>query len=264
MKASPSELKVSGIELFVLSDARPAADGTRISDRLVGVTAGRVVAGGNVVEGIELVRAVIAAKPDPRTLARVALQVAQYDAEILETASTAEQRKAKVQPPRFAGKALVFWVSTKGTPRRLEQARLDRTTGSLDIAVPPALRAAAITGALVALVDPNAGIDVGALRMLAGACGEARVKGALVSSLANHPRVETRGAIADVLHRCGPDAIQPLINAMEQDRALVRSRAASALGRIGDGRARPALGKAAKSEDANLAWAAKNALGKLK
>jgi HEAT repeat protein len=52
---------------------------------------------------------------------------------------------------------------------------------------------------------------------------------------------------------------------MEKDKsAMVRTRAASALGRLGDGRARPALAKAARSEDANLVWAAKNSLGKLK
>jgi hypothetical protein len=258
MKVSAADLKVDGIELFVVSDDKPAPDGTRIADRLVGV------AGGKVVEGNELVRAALAAKANPKTLAQVALRVVQYDAEILEEPSNAEQRKAKVRPPRFAGKALVFWVSTMGRPRRLEQARLDRTTGGLEIAVPPAMRAAAITSALVALVDPNVSIDGSAIRMLAGACGEPRVKNALVTTMANHPQVETRAAIADVLHKCGPDAIQPLINAMEQDRALVRSRAATALGRIGDGRARPALGKASKSDDANLAWAAKNALGKLK
>jgi HEAT repeat protein len=44
---------------------------------------------------------------------------------------------------------------------------------------------------------------------------------------------------------------------------MVRSRAATALGRVGDKRARPALAKAAKSEDANLSWAANNALKKL-
>jgi HEAT repeat protein len=51
---------------------------------------------------------------------------------------------------------------------------------------------------------------------------------------------------------------------MQHDRsAMVRSEAASALGRTGDPRARPALAKAARSDDANLAWAAKNALAKL-
>jgi hypothetical protein len=261
MKASPAELKVTGIELFVVSDAKPAPDGTRIADKIVGVVGG---AGGKIVEGNELVRAVLAARPDPTTLARVALQVAQYDAEILEAPTTAEQRKAKVRPPRFVGKALVFWVSTLGVPRRVEQGKLDRTTGAFDIAVPPALRAGAITSALVALVDPNIAIDQSAIRMLAGACADPRVKNALLTSLAGHPHLETRAALADVLHHCGPDAIQPLSTAMQQDRALVRSRAATGLGRIGDGRARPALGKATKSDDANLAWAAKNALGKLK
>jgi HEAT repeat protein len=51
---------------------------------------------------------------------------------------------------------------------------------------------------------------------------------------------------------------------MEHDRSgVVRTRAASALGKLGDARARPALAKAARGEDADLAWTAGNALKKI-
>jgi HEAT repeat protein len=52
---------------------------------------------------------------------------------------------------------------------------------------------------------------------------------------------------------------------MEQDGSrVVRAEDAAALGRIGDPRARPALAKAVRSDDANLAYAAGNALKKLR
>jgi HEAT repeats len=265
MKATPSDLKARGIELFVLSDITPATEGPRSRDKLVGVVGG---AGGKVIEGNELMRAVLAAKPDLKTAVRVALQVAQNDGEVLETPATPEQRKVQVRAPRVVGKSIVFWVWTLGVPRLIEQGKLDRTTGALDLAVPPVLRGAAITAATTALADPNVAIDASAIKMLALACTDPKVpqvKAALVSALGNQPRTEIRALVASALYHCGTDVIQPLINAMEQDKARqVRSHAATSLGRIGDGRARPALGKAAKSEDANLAWAARSALGKLK
>ena len=51
---------------------------------------------------------------------------------------------------------------------------------------------------------------------------------------------------------------------MQHDRSpLVRRQAAMALGRIGDARARPALAKAARGDDGDLAWTASNALKKI-
>jgi HEAT repeats len=257
----PVELAVNGIALFAVADRSAAADDPN-AGVLVGVVGGL---GGPIVEGSELVRRAIERKPDPRTLAQVALRVARRDAELLTAPANDEQRKAKVRPPRFAGKALVFWVWTRGVPRLLELGTLDRTTGALEIATPPALRAGAIDSVMRALGDTDATIDTGAIRLLVAACGEPKIKAALISTLSNHPRAQTRSAVADAIHKCGPPVIQPLIHAMEHDKALQnRASAASALGRIGDGRARPALAKAAKSEDANLAWAAKKALEKLK
>jgi HEAT repeat protein len=95
-------------------------------------------------------------------------------------------------------------------------------------------------------------------------CTDARARQSLLSSLSNHPRARTRAAIADEAPRCGAPAVDALIYAMEHDRSgLVRTRAASALGKLGDSRARPALAKAARGEDADLAWTANNALKKI-
>jgi HEAT repeat protein len=59
--------------------------------------------------------------------------------------------------------------------------------------------------------------------------------------------------------------VDALIHTLEHDKApLVRGQAANALGAIGEARARPALEKAARSDDANLAWAANHALKQLK
>jgi len=105
----------------------------------------------------------------------------------------------------------------------------------------------------------------GAIDTLVAACAEPKPRQVLLSLLSRHPRDRTRMAIANELRRCGAAAVDPLINQMEHDpSAMVRTEAASALGRTGDPRARAALAKAARSDDANLAWAAKNALGKLK
>jgi len=255
-----ADLAVTGVELFVVSEGKPGApDGGDFGGRLVGVTGGL---GGKI---LDLMRVVIEGKPAARTLARIALWIAQHEGEILDTPKTPEQRKAKVRPPRLAGNTLVFWVWTTGLPRMLEKATLDRSTGALDLAVPPALRGAAIASAIAALVDVNVAIDVRALQMLAAACSQPRVQAALMRALGSHPREATRAAIADVAHKCGDAAIGPLSDLMEHDSSrMVRPHAASALGRIGDGRARPSLAKAARSEDANLSWAANNALKKLR
>lgn len=63
----------------------------------------------------------------------------------------------------------------------------------------------------------------------------------------------------------GAAAVDALIHAMEDDKSnTVRWKAATALGAIGDTKARPALEKAAKSESPEVQYAAKQALGKLK
>jgi hypothetical protein len=260
-RAASADIAVTGVELFALTDTKPVPDDGYAGGTLVGVVGGL---GGKIVEGNELMKAVIDGKPDKKTLARVALRVAQSDAELLDAAASDEQRKAKVRPPTIARNALVFWVWTTEVPRLIERGKLDLKTGALELTDLPISHAKAIENAIASLTGVSVSMHARAARTLAEACGEPRAKAALLSALGTHPRAESRAEVADVMHKCGPDAVGPLTDTMENDKsAMVRSRAASALGRVGDKRARPALAKAAKSEDANLAWAAGNALKKL-
>jgi len=262
MRVAPAELTVPGVELFALTEGRPVADDEIAPAKLVGVAGGL---GGKVLEGKELVRAAIAGKPDRRTLARVALWVAQDDGEVLDGPKSREQQKARVGPPVIVRNTLAFWAQTTDVPRTLERGKLDLSTGVLEIKPLPVSHEVAIANAITTLGSVSVSRHVVAIRTLAAACAEPSARQAFLGALASHPRIKSRAAIADEAHRCGATAIDALINAMEQDRsALVRRQAAAALGRIGEPRARPALAKAARGEDANLAWAAKNALGKLK
>lgn len=261
---APADLVVPGIELFVVTDANPAADGEYSGGALVGVTGG---AGGKRLEHRELVQAAIAAKPDPKVLARLAMRVAQRDGdgELLEAAKTPKQRKAKVTAPAIKGGKLVFWVWTSEAPQLLERGTLDLSTAAFALEPVTVSHNAAVLTALAVLNGGAVSRYASAIDTLVGACGEPRPRQALLTLLSSHPRDRTRAAIANEIRGCGPAAVDPLINLMELDKApMVRAEAAGALGRIGDPRARAALAKAARSDDANLAWAAKNALGKLK
>jgi hypothetical protein len=261
MKVAPAELAVPGIELFLVSDAKPLPEDEGLPPRVVGVAGG---AGGKLLEGRDLVRAAIDAKADRKATAQVALWVAQDDGAILEAPKTAEQRKAKVGPPAVAGTTLGFWVLTTDLAPQVEHGQLDLGNGLLDLQPLPLPPKVAIDRAMTTLGSVAVSRHVSAIRTLAAACADGRARQALLSALANHPRVKARAEIADEAHRCGPAAVDALISAMEQDRSgLVRCQAAAALGRIGDARARPALAKAARGEDANLAWTAGNALKKI-
>lgn len=261
-KVAPAGLTVPGIDLFLVSDGKPAPEDEGLPPRVVGVAGG---AGGALLEGRDLVRAVIERTPaDRKAIAQVALWVAQDDGAILEAAKTPEQRKAKVGPPAVTGGTLGFWVLTTDLTPQVEHGQLDLTNGLLDLQPLPLPPRVAIDRAMITLGSVAVSRHVSAIRTLAAACADSRARQALLGALASHPRVKARAAIADEAHRCGPEAVGALINAMEQDRsALVRRQAAAALGRIGDARARPALAKAARGEDANLAWAAGNALKKI-
>jgi HEAT repeat protein len=252
---------VPGVELFLVTDGKAPED-EEVESTLVGVIGG---ADGKIVEGRDLLRAVIDAGPDAKALARVALWAGHRDGDILDAAATPEQRKARVKRPASKGTTFTFWVWTSDVPRSLERGTLERTTGALEIAPPPQPPKVAIANAIATLAGPSVLRHPAAIKTLSEACKDPKAQQALTSALANHARVRTRAAVAGEIHRCGAVAVDPLINVMEQDKsAIVRPEAASALGRIGEPRARAALAKAARSEDANLAWAAKNALGKLK
>lgn len=260
-KVAPAELTVPGVELFALSDARPAPDDESMPPKLVGVVGG---VDGKVLDGRDLVAAVIEARPDRMTLARVALAVARDDGEVLEAPKSGEHKKARVGPPAVAHDLLAFWVWTTDVPRTLERGKLDLKTGALEIAPLPASHEVAINNAITTLGSVSVSRHAVAIRALAAWCGEPRPRQALISALGNHPRARTRAAVADEAHRCGAALVDPLISAMQHDRAaLVRREAATALGRIGDARARPALAKAARGDDGDLAWTASNALKKI-
>jgi hypothetical protein len=290
--AAPADLAVPGVELFVVSDASPPADERVGMGKLVGVAGG---VGGAILDGRDLVKAAVAAlapgardgaakpaaKParakrgraapvDPgaaaaaKTLARVALWVAQDDGELLDHATSREQKKARVTAPALGKDSLAFWVWTTDQPAMLERGVLTLATGALELELVTASPAVAISNAMTTLGSDRVSRHVVAIRTLADACSDTRARQALMSALVSHPRLKTRIAIAEEARRCGPAAVDGLITAMEQDRAaVVRSEAARALGRIGDSRARPALAKAVRGQDANLAYAAGNALKKL-
>jgi hypothetical protein len=261
-KVVPAEIAVTGVDLFQVSDAKPLPDDEGLPPKLVGVVGG---AGGEVVEGRPLLRAVIAAKPAPKALAQIALWAAGDDGELLLAAKTREQRKAKVGPPAIARNALGFWVLTTDMPRMLEHGTLELSNGMLDLALAPLPPKQAISNAMTTLGSVAVSRHATAIRTLAASCSDARARQALLAALSNHPRMKTRAAIADEAHRCGPAAVDALVTAMEQDGSrVVRAQAAAALGRIGDPRARPALAKAVRGDDANLAYTAGNALKKLK
>src|SRR6185369_16736596 len=101
-QVAPVELSVPGLELFTVTDGKPAGEGEYAGGMLVGVTGG---AAGKVLEGRELVQAAIAGKPDRKVLAQLAMRVAQRDEEgdLLDRATTAAQRKAKVAAPAIKG-----------------------------------------------------------------------------------------------------------------------------------------------------------------
>jgi len=259
---APADLAVTGVELFTLTEREPPAEDAYARGTLVGVVGGL---GGAIVQDRDLVRAVIAGKPEPRTLAQVALRVARRDDELVEVPTTPAQRKARIRPPVITREGLVFWVWTpEDGPRSTERGQLDLATGALDLHLLPVPRPEALKNAIGTLAGPSVRRHKQAIRALADACSDPLAEAALRQALMRHPLVRTRAAVADAMHRCGPAALSPLISAMERDASgLVRSAAATALGRIGDKGARTALAKAAKSEDANLVWAAQNALKKL-
>jgi hypothetical protein len=261
-RVGPAQLAVTGVDLFVLRDDKPVPADGYSSGSLVGVVGGP---GGNIVENRELVRAVVDAKADAKTLARVALWVARREGEILDAPQNDEQRKAGVAPPAIAGGALVFWVWTTGVGRMLQLGKLDLVTAALDLGSPPVAQDDRIAAAIAALGGTSPGMQSSAIQTLGASCADAKAKQALAGALASHPSDEVRRQVALAMKSCGASAVDPLVHALEHDAAkFVRTQAARTLGEIGDARARPALEKAARSDDSSLALLAKDALTKLK
>jgi len=256
-----ASLTVPGVELFAVTPAKPS-DEDFPAGALVGVVGG---AGGKIVEGRELIVAAAAGKPDAKTLARVVMWTAQDDGELLEAATTPEQRKAKVTAPAIKGTTLKLWVWTTDAPRILERGSADLATGAVDLGPLPTKPELMISQAILTLSGTSVRRHGPAIQVLAARCANPRARQSLFAAMSSHTRDRTRAAITDEVYKCGAPSVDPLIYAMENDKAaMVRARAATGLGRAGDPRARFALAKAARSEDANLAWAAKSALAKLK
>jgi len=74
---------------------------------------------------------------------------------------------------------------------------------------------------------------------------------------------QVQGYAAAMLSQSGKIAVNPLIELLENKRALVRSYAAMALGRIGDERAVPALVEALSDDDKGVQSSAAEALGEI-
>lgn len=257
-KIAPADVKVDGIELFAATSATPS-DEDYEPGRLFGV------AGGKLLEGRELIKAVGETKADAKTIARIALWAYQEDGELLDKASGAEQVKAHVAAPARKGSVVKLWVFLADQPPLLERGTVDLSTGALELGPLPVKPDAMISSAIVTMQHDNVRRYPRALDLLASTCAEPRARQALFALLSSHARERTRIAVTEVLHKCGAAAVDPLVFSMEHDKAeIVRVAAATALGRVGDGRARPALAKAARGEDANLVYAAKSALDKIK
>jgi hypothetical protein len=258
---APAEVAVPGIDLFLVTDRAPTPDDEGMPPRAVGVAGG---AGGKLLEGRELLKAAADARPDRKVLAQVALWVALDDGKLLDAAKGRDQKAAKVRPPAVTGEALSFWAMTTDVPPQLEHGKLDLASGALTLEPRPQPLKITVNNAMATLGSSAVSRHVHAAQALAAACSDTRARQVLLAALASHPRVKTRAAIAEEARHCGAAAVDALINAMQQDKSgLVRSEAARALGRIGDARARPALAKAARGDDANLAYSASSALKKI-
>jgi hypothetical protein len=191
--------------------------------------------------------------------------VARREGEILDAPQNDEQRKAKVVAPAITGGSLVFWVWTSGVGRMLQLGKLDLSTAALELGSPPVAQGDRIAAAITALGGTNEAMQSSAIQTLGETCSDPKAQKALLGALASHPSEEVRRQVALAVKACGAPAVDPLIHALEHDQAkFVRTQAARTLGEIGDARARPALEKAAKSEDYSLAILAKDALKKLK
>jgi hypothetical protein len=123
VEVGATNLAVRGVELYLVREIDPVA--WPDIPRLVGVIGGR---GGKMLEGRDLVRAVIATGPALVELARCVLLYDGIRGRVLERAHTDEEQRATVSPPRMANGKLVFWFRG-GRPKLLLEATFDPSTG---------------------------------------------------------------------------------------------------------------------------------------
>jgi hypothetical protein len=261
--AAVAELKIPGVELFTLTTDRPVPPDGENLPTYVAITGGL---GSPILQGRDITRAALKATKDPSLLARVAMAAEQKGGELLTAPQNDQQKKANVGPPVIAGNTLTFWLWTSGMGRMLMLAKLDLTTGALELGGPPVSPDDRLAEALEALAGTSLSMHQHAIATLAAACtGDPKARKALLDTATSHQREETRATAVEASTACGAAAIDTLIKVMEHDASTtVRWKSAKALGDIGDAKARPALEKAATSSDANVKSAATRALGKLK
>ena len=251
---------VPGVELFMVVD--PSApippDGVQ-QYSIVAVTGG---VNGQLLEREDAMRAVIKVTQDATTLAKVAMLVYRREGELLQAPKDDHQRKAGVVAPAPVSGAVEFWIHTAGVSRMLLRGRLDLAKATLEVGAPPVSKSDAIANAITALGGTSRSMHRSALKTLADSCSDPAASKALLDALAGHSSEDVRGAAADAAPACGTSAVDALIHSLEHDTSrIVRSKVITALGTIGDRKARPALEKLLTSD---LGTVVKAALDKLK
>ena len=256
------QIAVPGVELFTLSSDRPVPQDAESLPPIVAIAGG---VGSPILEGLEVTRAAIKATKDPETLARIAMAVERQGGELLAAPKNDEQKRANVGPPTIDGNTLTFWIWTSGVGRMLRFARVDLSSGAFAFAAPPGARNDRIPRAIEGLASTSVSLHDLAIETLSAACAtDDKARTALLDAAAHHKREGTRASAVDASPACGTAAIETLIQVLEHDASSsVRWKAAKALGKIGDSKAKPALEKAAKSSDADVSAEARDALEKL-
>lgn len=250
--------QVPGVELFRISDGKPLPQDAYPTYMIVAVAGGL---GQPILQGDEAMRAVIRATRDPVKLAEIALAINRRAALLLRDPRDIQQRNKGVAGPAIAGNSLDFWIMTGSPGMTLMRARLDLATGKLELGDPASSSDDVIADAIKALAGAN---YEGALDTLKQHCTDAKARTALFDALANASKEDLRWRAAMAVEACDASAVEPLIKALETDKSVtVRTAAARVLGRLRDPRAKPALEKASREQDAHLASAARDALREL-
>ncbi|HEY1557841.1 MAG TPA: HEAT repeat domain-containing protein [Kofleriaceae bacterium] len=252
---------VPGIELFGLDDGKPIPMDAYKAYPVVAVVGGL---GNPILQGPDVMRAVIKATNDPKLLARAALVINGRAGQILDGATDDVQRKRGVTAPTLSASALDFWTLSGSPSRNLYHAHLDLSTTAFAFQASSAGDDEVIANAIAGLSTTKADYSL-EIELLKQRCGNAAARKALFDALAHHKVEDVRYRVAQAVAACGTAAIDPLAHALEHDAASdVRSAAAIALGEIGDRTGKPALEKAAQDSDPDVSRFAKQALKKLK
>jgi len=258
-------VEIPGIELFGLDDGRPVPMDAYKTYPVVAVVGGL---GKPILQGPDVMKAVIAATRDPKLLASATMVVNRRVGQILDSAGDDLQRKRGVTAPALSATALDFWVLSGSPYRNLYHAHLDLGTLAFTFQEPAVPDSEQLANALAVLATATAGrtqtYDL-AIDLAVKQCSDPAARKALFEALATGKQEEFRMRVATALKGCGPVAIDPLIATLEKDPSSnVKGTAADVLGQLGDPRAKPALEKAAQSSDSTVSYMAKDALKKLK